>query len=109
MYRFILPVALGSLAISWATPQLINLNEVDAAPDPVLVTPPLDVQQNVPTSVAPASITPITTLAAKRDLGLEKRDGDCSPQPSGSGPVPNPDTASAFAADPDYAVIARPI
>ncbi|KAL8874653.1 MAG: hypothetical protein Q9174_000058 [Haloplaca sp. 1 TL-2023] len=59
------------------SPQLIDLAAVEAAPDPVLVSAPLVVTSDSP---------------------LRKRDETCVPQPAGSGPVPEPDTAAAFRA-----------
>ncbi|KAL8973017.1 MAG: hypothetical protein Q9183_000224 [Haloplaca sp. 2 TL-2023] len=59
------------------SPQLIDLAAVEAAPDPVLVSAPLVVNSDSP---------------------LRKRDETCAPQPAGSGPVPDPDTAAAFRA-----------
>ncbi|KAL9001503.1 MAG: hypothetical protein Q9169_000078 [Polycauliona sp. 2 TL-2023] len=64
------------------SPQSIDLAGVDAAPDPVFVSAPLDVASDIPHK--------------KRDLTLLRRDGDCAPQPAGSGPVSTPDTAAAF-------------
>lgn len=64
------------------SPQLIDIDGVEAAPDPVLVSAPLDVTTDKPLK--------------KRDATLTKRDGNCAPQPAGSGPVPTPDTADAF-------------
>lgn len=70
-------------------PQLIDLAGVDAAPDPVLVSAPIDVTSD-----------PVE----KRDVGLVERDGTCAPQPAGSGPVPTPDTAAAFTSSAELAV-----
>jgi len=49
---------------------------------------------------------PITssTLKAKRGEILTKRNGTCATQPAGSGPIPTPDTADAFMADPELQV-----
>ncbi|KAL8652092.1 MAG: hypothetical protein Q9226_004414, partial [Calogaya cf. arnoldii] len=66
------------------SPQLIDLDGVDAAPDPVFMSAPLAVTAD----------TPVT----KRESNLMKRTGDCAPQPAGSGSVPTPDTAAAFRA-----------
>ena len=72
------------------SPQLIDLAAIDAAADPQLVSAPLDVAFDKPSK--------------KRDVTLSKRDGNCAVQPAGSGPVPSPDTASAFSADPGLQV-----
>lgn len=74
------------------SPQLIDLDGVDAAPDPVLVSAPMDVASD-----------PVE----KRDIGLVKRDGTCAPQPAGSGPVPTPDTPAAFTASAELQVSIR--
>ncbi|KAL9012328.1 MAG: hypothetical protein Q9173_002899 [Seirophora scorigena] len=67
------------------SPQLIDIATVDAAPEPVMVSAPLDVLTDTP--------------LRKRDSAMVKRDGDCTAQPTGSGPVSTPDTAAAFLAD----------
>ncbi|KAL8720270.1 MAG: hypothetical protein Q9225_002838 [Loekoesia sp. 1 TL-2023] len=74
------------------SPQLIDLAAIDAAPDPVLVSAPLDVVSDTPSK--------------KRDVIPVKRDGNCAVQPAGSGPVPTPDTAEAFSANQDLQAIA---
>ncbi|KAL9122385.1 MAG: hypothetical protein Q9187_001051, partial [Circinaria calcarea] len=74
-------------------PQEIDYAGVDAAPDPVLVSPAYDVEQQA----APAR---------KRNVVIKKRDGDCSPQPKGYGPVASPDTPEAFLSNPVLAAMA---
>ncbi|KAL8905525.1 MAG: hypothetical protein Q9207_002587 [Kuettlingeria erythrocarpa] len=74
------------------SPQLIDLAGVDAAPDPVLVSAPMDVASD-----------PVE----KRDIGLVKRGGTCAPQPAGSGPVPTPDTPAAFTASAELQAFAQ--
>ena len=100
-------LALVSLAHAVPNPQLIDLDGVAAAKPPVFVKVPLDVVSNTPTLLATTTVAPITTDAPgsrKRSQGIKRRDGACSPQPSGAGPVPSPDTASAFLADPVFQV-----
>lgn len=75
--------------------------QVIAAPDPIFVAAPLDVEINQPPKVAPAPIKPITTDLPKKSR--VKRDA-CSPQPVGSGPTPTPDTADAFTSEPRFSV-----
>ncbi|KAI4147086.1 MAG: hypothetical protein L6R39_003244 [Caloplaca ligustica] len=75
------------------SPQLIDIDGVEAAPDPVLVSAPLDVTTDKPLK--------------KRDATLTKRDGNCAPQPAGSGPVPTPDTADAFTSSSVLQTIAQ--
>ena len=92
--------------VAYSAPQLINLDQIatDFAP-PVLVKAPFNVVSNIPASSTPAAVVPLQSASAKkRDVQMEKRDGDCSPYPAGSGPVPTPDTPSAFQSDPDFAV-----
>ncbi|KAL8793126.1 MAG: hypothetical protein Q9195_004238 [Heterodermia aff. obscurata] len=89
---------MGPSSVASVDTDLRAMFQVIAAPDPVLVAAPLDVESNTPKQVAPAPIKPITTDLPKRSL--KERDA-CSPQPSGSGPVPSPDTADAFLADTD--------
>ena len=92
--------------VAYSAPQLINLDEIaaDFAP-PVLVKAPVNVVSNIPASSTPDAVIPLQSASAKkRDLKVEKRDGDCSPYPAGSGPVPTPDTPDAFQSDPDFAV-----
>ncbi|MCJ1233870.1 hypothetical protein MMC14_001828 [Varicellaria rhodocarpa] len=86
--------ALAGLALAAPSPrpQMIDLAGVDAAPDPTFYTPPYDVVSDF------AGVSSNTT---KRSAEVIKRDGNCAKQPAGSGPVPNPDTVSAFQADPD--------
>jgi len=113
MYRHVAVAALAFVTLPFAASQLMDLDAIAAAPDPVLVTPPDNVVQNTPPDVPAPRIIPITTDAlsptntpskVKRSHALAKRDGDCSPQPKGSGPVPSPDTVDAFEAFPTFAV-----
>ena len=94
----ILPV-LAAFAAAAPRPQGIDLAGVDAAPAPVFVTPAYDVLSQSATAAPTSSIQPITTDAVglrKRRALMEKRDGNCAPQPPGSGPTPTPDTPDAF-------------
>ncbi|MCJ1458623.1 hypothetical protein MMC28_008997 [Mycoblastus sanguinarius] len=98
--------AFAAVTFAIPAPQLIDLTAMDQY-NPDLVSAPLDVTQNIAPSVAPDPIDPITTLTpSKRDLTIAKRDGNCAAQPTGSGPVPTPDTASAFQAFPTFSAIA---
>lgn len=91
--------------MSLAASQLIDLVAIDNFPDAVLVTAPLDVVTDTPPDVPAAPIEPITKAPSRvrRNL-VQKRDGNCSPQPTGSGPVSNPDTVAAFQSNPDLQV-----
>lgn len=83
--------ALIGITLAAPRPQAIDYAGVDAAPDPVIVTPAYDVaKQSAPTR--------------RRNVALEKRDGNCAPQPQGSGPVASPDTPDAFLSNPALAV-----
>ncbi|CAD6581526.1 MAG: hypothetical protein ASARMPRED_000637 [Alectoria sarmentosa] len=107
MHTALCIAALAGLAYS--APQLINLDEIalDFAA-PVLVKAPVNVQVNIPAMSTAAAILPLQSSSAKkRDLQVEKRDGDCSPYPAGSGPVPTPDTPAAFQSDSDFANMAN--
>ena len=111
MHRHLAVAILAFVGLPYSVSQLMDLDAIAAAPDPVLVTPPIDVTENIPAEVSAAPIEPITTDSPskiKRSRALVKRDGDCSPQPSGSGPVPSPDTPDAFEAYPTFAVRAPP-
>lgn len=92
--------------VAYSLPQLINLDKIALDfPKPVLVEAPVNVVSNLPEPSTPVAILPLQSVSAKkRDLAVEKRDGDCSPYPAGSGPVPSPDTPAAFQSDPDFAV-----
>ena len=105
MRTAILLAALSSIAYSAPKPQMINLDAIALDFDPPeLVTAPVNVEMDIPEPSTPDAITPLQSVSAeKRDL-VAKRDGDCSPYPTGSGPVPSPDTPSTFQSDPDFAV-----
>lgn len=88
---------LAALALAAPRPQDIEFDQVDAAPDPVIVTPPVDgssetvsVQPSAAIStIAAAAVTDTASANDKRDFleFLGKRDGDCSAQPKGTGPT----------------------
>ncbi|GAB7353549.1 hypothetical protein MBLNU459_g3984t1 [Dothideomycetes sp. NU459] len=113
-YSYIIP-ALASLAL--AAPQGIDIDGVEAAADPVFVTPAVNVATQVATVVPVASqaaaasaaisedpASPTTTASSKRSL--IGRDGTCAKQPAGSGAVSSPDTPQAFAVNPAYPALA---
>lgn len=97
--------ALATVAYSAPRPQFINLDAIalDFAP-PELVKAPINVESDIPAASTPDAITPLQSASAKKRDLVEKRDGDCSPYPAGSGPVPSPDTPSAFQSDAGFAV-----
>jgi hypothetical protein len=51
-----------------------------------------------------AATSTVADSAAETGSSLEKRDGTCAKQPSGSGPKTTPDNANAFLANPIYNV-----
>lgn len=99
-------VAFAGIAFSAPVPQLISLQAINAFPDPVFVAAPLDVLQDVPSGVGKSTVTAVPN--AKRGFRVEKRDGDCSPQAAGSGPIPSPDTVDAFYTFPTFRASAIP-
>lgn len=104
----ILFAVLAGFAVAAPTPQEIDLDGVDAAPDPVFVTAPFDVQSDTPPAVAPEPVTPATTDSTseleERDLWTPTKRDACVKQPPGSGPIPSPDTPEAFSSYPPFAV-----
>ena len=82
--------ALIGLALAAPRPQSIDLDGVEAAPDPQFYTPPYDV---------PSDVTDDTSDSTKRSVQVIKRDGNCAAQPAGHGTVPTPDTPDAFQSD----------
>ena len=105
MHTAVFLAALASVAHAAPRPQLINLDEIalDFSP-PDLVKAPINVESDIPAPSATDAITPLQSVSAKKRELVEKRDGDCSPYPAGSGPVPSPDTPSAFQSDGAFAV-----
>ena len=105
MHTALFLAAVASVAYAAPRPQLINLDDIalDFAP-PDLVKAPINVESDIPASSTTDAITPLQSVSAKKRGLVEKRDGDCSPYPAGSGPVPSPDTPSAFQSDGDFAV-----
>lgn len=116
-------LTLAAATIAAARPQGIDIDGVQSASGPVIVTPAFDTSIESPTvvpvslqaeaasaaiSTDPASINPYSTVAPSASVlpdaapssdPIEKRDGTCATQPPGSGPVAIPDTPAAFAAN----------
>lgn len=46
----------------------------------------------------------IAAAPSPQDATLVQRDGNCASQPAGAGPVPSPDAAEVFRADPNLQV-----
>lgn len=110
MYAAFILAALATLSSALPSPQLINLNAIAQEPAPVLVKAPVNVVSDIPPDVTAAPIEALTSTnpSSKRDLAVDKRDGDCSPYAPGSGPVPSPDTVEAFQSFPAFAVTSAP-
>ena len=51
MYRHVAVAALAFVSLPFAASQLMDLDAIATAPDPVLVTPPVDVTENIPADV----------------------------------------------------------
>jgi len=93
-----------ALAVPHPQPQFIDVDGIEAAADPVMVTPPMAVILDTPDfltttaveAVATATAAPVTRRGA---LGKVKRDGTCEQLPKGSGPLAYADTPEAFVAD----------
>ena len=92
MYSTLIISTFAALALAAPRPQLINLDAVDAAPDPVFVTPSYDVVTENPT-------------VSRRDARIQRRDGTCAQQPDGYGPATTPDTVDAFSSSSALQVI----
>jgi hypothetical protein len=113
MKRIFQSLILLGTASHLAVGQTIDLDAIDKIPTP---TYSINVSATAQTisytqTAALASIsasTSDTPGTQKRAVQyIEKRDDDCcAPQPLGSGPIPSPDTASAFLADSDFAAAA---
>ena len=101
MHTALLVAALAGAAYS--APQLINLDTIALDfPPPDLVKAPINVESNIPPAASTNAIIPLESISAKK-RDLDKRDGDCSPYPAGSGPVPSPDTPAAFQSNSEFA------
>ena len=85
--------AFEALATAAPRPQDIQFDLIDVASDPEIVTPPTDVViDNIAVlpaasavQVAGASVTNVAQAKPKERRGLQKCDGDCSPEPAGTG------------------------
>ena len=88
---------LAGLTLAMPHPQAIDLVSVSKAPKPVIINPAID------TAVNSDLYSPDDGSDTKK-RSLEKRDGDCSKQPDGAGPVASPDTSAAFLASSDLQV-----
>lgn len=108
-----LVTAAAALAFASPVPQSLDFDLIDTVDTPANVTIPTDITaQNVTydaTAAASAVVSSVvigdnsvdlsdsTSAVANSTATLVKR-GTCATQAAGSGPVPSPDTASAFLA-----------
>lgn len=119
-------LALSAIGYAAPTPQDIDFDAVDAAQDPVIVVPSFDVATQgasvlAASAVATSAAAAVTTQAVasdddssdddsstddSSDVGsISRRSTTCKgKQAVGAGPVPTPDTASAFAALATFSV-----
>lgn len=93
--------AFAALTLAAPRPQDIEFDQVDAAPDPVIYSVPVDGTSATVTllpsaAVSSAAVAAVTDTAStsdpsqKRDIEHalgKRRDGDCSTQPAGTGPA----------------------
>lgn len=109
MRSFLTLPVLAALVAAAPRPQDIDLDQVEQAADPVVITPAADVATGVATvaaiteqaAAASAAVSedPATNTAlpiAERDVIA--RDSTCAKQKAGKGPVAKPDTPAAFLA-----------
>jgi hypothetical protein len=98
--------------LSLSSAQLINIPAVLDTPTPALSIDPLAPPPAITYDATAAS----SSIAAAADAGtppaitrraLAPRNETCSPRPLGAGPVPSPDTSSAFLASADLAAWAK--
>jgi hypothetical protein len=90
--------------------QLLNITEIEDAPKPTKASVPIGVVSDLVEYDLPAATQSATQRPLPMVTGAEKRDvlarSACDPQPTGAGPVPSPDTASAFMALSAFAATA---
>ncbi|THY53622.1 hypothetical protein D6C99_03762 [Aureobasidium pullulans] len=106
---FTLPV-LAAVVAAAPRPQDIDLDQVEQAANPVLITPPVDVvsqvvnvaavtEQAAAASAAVYADPAVNDGSSSKKRGVVARDeSPCAKQPKGSGPVATPDTVEAFLA-----------
>lgn len=96
MKQFIGLAALAALTVASPHPRPQFLDLADVIP-PSEVAPPVKI---------PMGLGAVSDVLPVGDV-ISKRDGDCSPQPAGSGPKPAQDTPSAFTSDTDFSTAAN--
>lgn len=107
---YLLPAAASLVAASpLSARQEIEIDILEAAEPPVVASVPVGaasqtIGYNLPAATQDAVADPLPVEPVAR-RSAAKRDA-CSPQPSGAGPVPSPDTADAFLASPEISAAA---
>ena len=96
MKQFIGLITLATLVAASPYPHPQFLDFADVIP-PSEVAPPVKI---------PMGDGAVSDILPAGDV-IVKRDGDCSLQPPGSGPVPSPDTPGAFTSDTDFSKAAN--
>lgn len=105
---FTLPV-LAAVVAAAPRPQDIDFDQVEQAPDPVIITPAVDVATQVATvaAVTEQAVAASAAISAEPAVNSDSsvnardivgRDSACAKQKPGSGPVASPDTPEAFLA-----------
>ncbi|KAI0136404.1 hypothetical protein BJ170DRAFT_727865 [Xylariales sp. AK1849] len=111
MKNFCLALGLAALAQS----QSLDWAAIDDTPAPTTVIVPIGARSTVvpydstaATASAAAQVSehPLSQSTTASTAPVVKRDGDCSVQAPGSGPVPVPDTASSFVDEPIFSAVA---
>lgn len=112
MRSYLLASAIAALVLASPVPQTLDFDLIDTVDTPASVTVPFDItSQNVTYDAAAAASAVKSSVVAGDDsidlsdstsdvnstATIAKRD-TCATQAAGSGPVPSPDTASAFLA-----------
>lgn len=90
--------------------QLLNVTQIEEAPKPTTASIPIGiasqlVDYDLPAATQSATESPLATATGHGKRGIAVRSA-CDPQATGAGPVPTPDTASAFLALPAFAATA---
>ncbi|MCJ1312055.1 hypothetical protein MMC25_005729 [Agyrium rufum] len=95
-----LSLLVAGILLGLANAQDFNVKAIAKAP-PTFVTVPVDVLGQTATYAPLPTLVSSDTASDSQRKQRSKRDGTCETYPAGSGPVPIPDTVSAFLADPD--------
>ena len=125
MRSFVLAAAVG-LSLAAPAPQNIDFDMVDSVPAPTTVSVPIgvtaetvsytatailaDALSQITSTIAAVTLsTEVPVSIAKRSAAPSSVTSGCATaavQPTGAGPVPSPDTASAFLGDAYFSSVA---